>query len=442
MNTCIVCKNPSKPNKAYPNLFTKYCSDTCKKNGTRGLPADVFQNLSNKDWLFDQRYTQKKAIETIAKELGISTSPVKRWIEKHNFQKVRYNESNATAKSFLYNREWLEEQHTNNKKSCQEIGDMLGVSKSLVSVWLEKHKIVANSSNSYPRKTVMVSNGCKEIIEWLKTIYGGEIVINARGVIGNQELDIYLPDKKLAIEYNGVWSHLYRPEENTEAKIKGPSYHLNKTIAAARRDILLLHIWSTSWEYKREIWESIIKTKLGIQSNSIFARKCKLIEIDTHTKNQFLEENHIQGKDRSLFKYGLYFQGELVSVMTFAKSRYNKKSQWELTRFAVKKNVSVIGGFSKLLSHFKRLHPGPIVSYADRMISNGNVYIRNGFELLVTNPPGYWYVKNGTEILEHRSKYRKSTLDKTSLKTEWEQMRERGYSKIFDCGTLTFILHK
>jgi hypothetical protein len=114
-------------------------------------------------------------------------------------------------------------------------------------------------------------------------------------------------------------------------------------------------------------------------------------------------------------------------------------------RFAVLKNTQVRGGFSRLLKHFRCLHQGSIVSYADRTYSSGEVYELNDFKLVKINKPAYWYVKENSEKMLHRSSFRKSQILKKypeldSNMTENNMMITLGYSKIFDCGTKTYIL--
>ena len=181
---------------------------------------------------------------------------------------------------------------------------------------------------------------------------------NDRKTLDGLELDIVLPKNNLAIECNGNYWH-------TELQGKDKHYHLNKTVECEKKNIQLLHILESEWIDKSDIWKSIINSKLGL-SNRIYARKCEIKEIlDPKIKNDFLECNHLQGKDRSSIKLGLYYQRELVSVMTFCKSRFNKNYEWEISRFASLLDTTIIGGASKLLSHFKKVYnPKSIITYA------------------------------------------------------------------------------
>ena len=159
--------------------------------------------------------------------------------------------------------------------------------------------------------------------------------------------------------------------------------------------------------------------------------------MNTYTKNSFLNEYHIQGEDKSSIKLGLIYNDELVCIMTFAKSRFNKSYDWELIRFCVKGGISVIGGFSKLLKSFVELYGGSIISYADRRYSNGNVYNKNGFELIAVNKPSYYYVDKNFIRRVNRMKFQKKYIGAYEC-TEYEKAREMGFEKIWDCGTLAY----
>jgi hypothetical protein len=256
--------------------------------------------------------------------------------------------------------------------------------------------------------------------------------------LNGKELDIYIPDKKLAIEYNGLYSHLYRPWESRECLIKGPKYHLIKTIECKNKGIQLLQFYSDEWKLKQSIVQNILKSKLDLNTK-IYARNCGISEIDTYIKNSFLNEYHIQGEDKSSIKLGLFYENDLVSIMTFAKSRFNKLYDWELTRFCVKGDVSVIGGFSKLLSYFRKKYDGSIISYADRRYSDGSVYFKNGFQLVATNSPSYYYVDKNYLRRVNRMHFQKKNIGAYDC-TEYEKAREMGFEKIWDCGTLAYGL--
>jgi hypothetical protein len=163
-------------------------------------------------------------------------------------------------------------------------------------------------------------------------------------------------------------------------KYKPSEYHLNKTLECEKIGYKLIHIFEYEWLNKQDI----IKNKLNFYLNSykecIYARKCMVKEISVSDKNKFLNKYHIQGEDKSKIKLGLFYQDELVAVMTFGKPRFNKNYEYELIRYATSKHV--IGGAGKLLKYFERNYkPKSIITYADRRFSQGNMYSKLGFTL-------------------------------------------------------------
>jgi hypothetical protein len=200
-----------------------------------------------------------------------------------------------------------------------------------------------------------------------------------------------------------VYTHQYRPDQQTFSGRKDKTYHITKSNKCEELGITLFHIWEYDWKYKQDLIKSMLKYKFGKVQDKIYARKCHIKLVEPNEKNIFLDNNHIQGRDKSLHKLGLYYNGELVSLLTMCKSRYNKHYEWEISRFCSKQNLLVIGAFSKLLSNFRKMYSGSIVTYADRFYSNGNVYVQNGMKFLYNSPVSYRYAMKNSEQLFHRT---------------------------------------
>jgi len=288
----------------------------------------------------------------------------------------------------------------------------------------------------YPYNRSIAEN---EILEFCQSLTNN-VISNNRQLISPLELDVYIPDHNLAIEYDGLYYHSFNSVESEDK-----DYHLLKTKLCMENEIQLFHIFENEWEnvQKQKIWKSIIRNKLG-QSKKIFARKCKIQKISSIKTKEFLDKNHLQGRCNSSINIGLFYNNELVSLMTFGKSRYNKKIEWELLRFCNKINYSVIGGASRLFKNFLKEHIGSIISYADIRHSDGGLYKNLGFEFEYISSPNYFYWKPNDLLVESRIKYQKHKL-KNKLKefdpnlTETENMYNNGYRKIFDCGNQVWI---
>ena len=276
----------------------------------------------------------------------------------------------------------------------------------------------------------------KDVLLYIQSIYSGNIIENDRTVLNGKELDIYIPEKKLAIEFNGLYWH--------SEMYKNKMYHQDKVIECSRNDINLIHIWEDDWFEKREIIKDIIKTKLGL-NDRIFARKCEVRTVSSIDAKKFIDKYHIQGNINARIRIGLYYNDELVEIATFGKLRNimhskGNDNQYELYRLCSKGGCTIIGGFSKLMKYFiNEYNPEQIITYASLDISNGGVY-DNLFERQKITKPGYYWVKGSYKY--HRSNFTKHKLVEMGYdknKTEDEIMHELGYYKLYDSGNIKFI---
>lgn len=327
----------------------------------------------------------------------------------------------------LRSSEWLAEQHLHLKKSVDTIAKELGVSSNVITNRLEK--------NGIDRKYYYQSGPEKELHKLLESL-NLTYITNDRKTIGI-ELDLVIPEHKLAIEYCGLFWH-------STARKSDINYHRNKFLKCEAAGIRLLTIFEDEWLLHRDIVEEKIKAILHkTDKPTIFARNCVVNKALTfNTSKDFLDNNHIQGSAKGSHYYGLLHNNELVAVMVFVY--YN--NEYTLTRFAT--SCHVPGAFSKLLKAFEREYNSPrIVSFADLRWSRGDMYYINGFTLDCTIRPDYYYTK-GRQIdrfhkFGFRHKLMKSKLEVyDSSLSEEENMTANGFYRIWDCGKLKFVKNK
>jgi len=399
--------------------FSDYYNEECHRRASK-IFDDALEKLSDREWLFEQRIILKKAIETIGDEIGVSHITVDKWLKKHEIKNLKISRiRNSEGYKVIDDKDKLIELYESGL-TCEQIAKPLNVTKGLISRTLRNYGVSLRPSNSYERKIKKVSSAERELVSFISSIYTGKILTSNRSVLNGRELDVYLPEENLAIEYNGLYSHSYKPWEEKDCLIKGPNYHLSKTIDCEKQAIQLIQIFSDEWDYKKEIVKSIIRSKLNL-NQKIYARKCKIISVDDEIKNEFLEENSIQGIDNTLIKIGLEYDSKLVAIMTFNKTKEENFYEWELIRFCSLKEINVIGGFSKLLTHFKNNYSTSIFVSVDRRYSKGDVFFKCGFKLLEVEEPNYTYV------------------DKNYL-TRFNEDYTLKCNKIYDCGNLIFGL--
>jgi hypothetical protein len=276
--------------------------------------------------------------------------------------------------------------------------------------------------------------------KFIEENYKKNILFNYKKII-SKELDVYLPELNLAFEFNGVYWHneLYKPY----------NYHKIKSDLCEEKGIQLIHIWEDDWLYKQDIVKSMILNKLDKIKEKIFAHKCIVKEVnDNKIIKKFLDKNHIQGFTSSKIKLGLYYNNELISLMTFGKKRKNMNTyskegegEWELLRFCNKLNTNVIGSASKLFKYFIiNYNYKEITTYIDRSHSNGNLYKELGFNYISKTEPNYYYVIKDTR--HHRYNFKKDILIKEGYdpnKSEHQIMLDRRIYRIYDAGNLKYI---
>lgn len=254
--------------------------------------------------------------------------------------------------------------------------------KKCGSIFMQRPEFHYGKGQGCPRCCHNQSTGEKDVLSFIKGVYSGVVEENA-WVLENfkdpskrkMELDIYLPELKLAVEYNGVFWH--------SVDRKGKGYHIQKRKACEKQGIRMLSIWECDWQdsRKRPIIERYLKNALGVKDEkTVYARKCTIKDVDNKTYRDFMDKNHIQGYATAKeVKKGLFTaDGELVACMSF-KILKNKDQKvtpfvmWDMVRYATSCNVP--GGRSKLFKHIqKEFKMDHVQSFLDRDYFTGVSY--------------------------------------------------------------------
>lgn len=349
-------------------------------------------------------------------------------------------------KNFRDNPERWIENHFESKPTYSDISNTIGVSHSTVNMFM-----LSNGLDYLVDK--YVSSVENEMRGFISSIYNGEVIYNDRQQIKPKELDIYVPEFHLGIECNPTVSHnsskVFAGNETTPM-----SYHKMKTDMCEANSVKLLHVFGYQWTHKQEIVKSMIRNALKCNVRKIYARNCVVKDVPYNDCKEFLDSNHIQGNVSSKWRFGLYLDDKLVSVMTFGRSRNTIGSSknedlsdsLELLRFCSVLNTTVVGGASKLFKHaVQTLNPSRIRSFSHRAHTSGGIYPILGFEMIRMSEPGYMWVDLETDKAYHRYNAQKQNIQKflkddtidLSL-SESEIMESHGYVRVYDSGTITW----
>lgn len=269
---------------------------------------------------------------------------------------------------------------------------------------------------------------------------------NRRLLSTSEEIDFFIESHNVAIEFNGLWCH----GENVKTRPITKFSHYNKWKEMTDKGITLLTIFEDEYLENPKIWHNKILLSCGkYKATSIRASKCEIRHVNSSIKNKFLDDNHIQGPDRSVLKYGLFYKNELVSVMTFSRHRdanncLIRKNEIVLNRFCTKHDLKVHGAASKLLEFAKKELQekgfNKITSFSDNRYATGNMYDTLGFNNDYNTGPEYSYFYKTCRF--HKFNFSKSKIQKkfnidpdiVAVKTEWELMQSLKFDRIWDCG--------
>lgn len=278
------------------------------------------------------------------------------------------------------------------------------------------------------------------------------VVVRDRSVIAPKEIDIYLPDLSLAIEYCGEYWH---SSYNADQEAKERNRHFDKHQACAAKGIRLITIYESEWLSRQKAIKRLLRNAIGKGRGRIMARKCEIRRAGHETARLFFNTYHPQGGNGSGEHYGLYHGEKLIACMRFMFGTNDRgvhaERTWTLSRYATR--VAVPGGASKLFSAFLAEHkPAAVKSFSDNRYFSGGMYEAIGFALDEESSPDYqvWHPKTG--LLPKTAWQRRNIPDRirsigevvafdpaTDPRSERDMTYLLGASRLFDCGKKRWV---
>ena len=447
IDNIVKCKecNSSATFISFVDGYRLYCSSKCSTNSKDVQNKIINSNLKKygTEWGFQNEDIKKKCIKSVVDKFGVDNISkvkevqIKKGIKISECRKEKYILKLLKTKYFRDMVEFVDVNGYNGVHSEYEFKCKI-CNNIFMSNLVHNFPIcrICNPMNS-------ISMAERQVSLFIKENYDGRIIENDRKILNGKEIDVFLPDLNLGFEYDGL---LFHSEHFGELN---KNYHLNKTELAKSKGIKLIHIFEDEWSHKNSIIKNKILYLLGKKKETyIHARKCDIRLISKDIKRDFLNAYHIQGDDKSKLCFGAYYNDKLVSIVTFGNPRIslgNKtidNKEFELVRFC--SNKIIPGILSRFIKKFKSEYDvDKIITYADYRIGDGLVYIKNGFSFIGKTTPNYWYIQKNKNNRIHRFAYRKSIQSKKlkdfdSNITEWQNMINNGFDRIWDCGSLKY----
>lgn len=300
--------------------------------------------------------------------------------------------------------------------------------------------------NPCPQCNHMKSKPEQDIADFLSLFT--TVVQRDRSIIGPKELDIYLPEHNLAIEYCGMYWHTHRDQADEK---KNKRRHIEKHKLCAAKGIRLITIYETEWLERPQTIRRLLRAATGNLRGRLMARKCELRSVSNAEARSFYDKYHPQGGNGHGHHYALFWKGKMVACMRFTlggndRGAAAKDRQWTLSRYATR--LSVAGAAGRLFKTFvKDQNPDSVKSFSDNRLFSGGMYEQLGFTLEEDVDADYqvWSPKIGLRPKPH---YQRRAIPKRLIehsfnsnfdpdedpRTEAEMTYAMGAGRIYDCG--------
>jgi len=259
-----------------------------------------------------------------------------------------------------------------------------------------------------------------------------------------------LIDINPTISHNSTYSYAFFTGKTKENKPFSPTHHFDRWKLVKDNGYTLISVFD-NMDNKKVL--NIIRSKIGKNEIKIGARECKIKEIPQKECNLFLDEYHIQSKATGQKHcISLYYNNELVGVMTFGQPRFNKKYEWELVRLCFKSNITIQGGVSRMWNYFKTMYnPTSCICYLNLNLGGDNIHLEDFKFVKYNKPAGYWIcLKTGRTITNNSLRFKGASRfigDDDLVKypkgmDNREIMKLEGFVEMYDCGNVVYEYQK
>lgn len=406
---CLVCGNPVRFDLNKLD-YAKYCSSACCNSDPNKMEKTYQNNL------------QKYGVKNISQLQEVRDKVKQTNLERYGVECVMKSPIIKAKIQQSLNKRTQEEKQKIKDKQKNTMMERYGMEYSILLPNVRTNNAVHSKPNDMFAKLLE-----KNKIQYVREFPIGKFLYDFK--IGN-----------LLIEINPSITHNinFNPFNN---KPIDENYHFNKSLTAKNNGYKCIHVWD---------WDDIDKVIHLLQKRkTIRANKCNIQEISQKDANQFLENNHLQGKCRgNKVSIGLFFEEELIGVMTYGKPRYNKNYEWELLRLCFKNELNVTGGTQKMFKYFiENYKPISILSYCDTSKFSGDIYEKLGFQFIQSKPSRHWFhLKTKQHITDNMLRLKGfDNIFETNFgkgTSNDELMRQHNFIEIYDSGQTTYGWHK
>lgn len=328
------------------------------------------------DTVFKLKEVQEKCKRSCLKKFGVD-NPLKNKEVSAQMSKTKFLRNAINLENL--NKDFLIENFVKDDSfKLESCAKYFNFSEAAVEFFKKQFNI--DVCNETPRDKTLEC----ELFTFIKGLTTHDIIRHDRCVISPLELDIYIPELKIAFEFNGNYWHSFNFNGNK-------CYHYNKTLLCEKAGIRLVHIWEYEWVNEIEKVKSFIKNVLQCKKQDISTCKVNLITDSDYL--DFTKKFGVENIKNASYFVGLFDENDnLLSVMTFIYDTLHVT--WAIRSF-VCSDVYVKGAFEKLFEYFLQYKkPKKVLVDIDLAKSCQDVYIDNGFVVEKDLPSDYFWIIN------------------------------------------------
>jgi len=238
-------------------------------------------------------------------------------------------------------------------------------------------------------------------------------LINDKKIIAPYELDIVIQDKKIAIEYCGLYWH-------SESKGKHKNYHLNKFISCKEKGYRLITIFEDEYIFNYNVVKYNLNSILKLDNiKTKQLTNYNIIEVSNTEAKVFFNKNSFIGcyADTDI-KLGIFINGNLVGVGLFS---YQNSDNYLLIGFCSNMVYRKRDILFKIIEYFKINHRWKTISVeVDKRWYSGDIFYKLGFDFIKIIKPISWNFKSKKRVVN--------------------KIKDINYDKIWDCGKNKYML--
>lgn len=415
--TCeCVCRNKIEiPGSLLKNGNRTSCG--CKKTRqTEEMIGKKFGELTIIEYLGNSTYLCRcscgNKVELVSgnlnkgchKSCGCKSAELMRESKDRLLGKTRTDEQLRALDSREDMLEFINRNFTDRNPTMGELSSKLNINLSNTARYIDMFEL-----RSHITSGEFISVPEEELCEYVTDIcdkYNIKVVRHNKKLLNGKELDIYIPDLKIAIEFNGIYWH--------SSLKKDEYYHQNKTIDCARLGVRLIHIFEYEWEDNQQGIKNYLNHIIENKISGGTEDKTYLGDIKIENNSGKIE---LKSEDSSLIVQACEIEDNKVIIeKTYIKD-------WSYATSFISTCMD------KLKEKYKN-----IIYLVDISKYTGNWLLKQGFINDEITEPGYTCIEKSN--MDRNSRY--VDLDE-ELNLSPQQLSELGLYKIYNCGYLRMV---